>query len=418
MNTGYLPMNELPNLPKVKFLDNQTPPHIITLVLFTSVGALNMNIIPPSLPALQEYFGTEYALVQLALSAYLAMTAILQLIVGPLSDRYGRRPVILGSFAILIIASFVTTFATTFEMYMVGRLTQAVIVTGFVPSRAIVRDMVPMERAASMIGYVTMGMALVPMVGPAVGGLLQEAFGWQSINYFVSALGLVVIILIYFDLGETNQNLSSSFGAQFKEYPELLNSRRFWGYTLTAMFASGSYFAYLGGAPYSAEKHYGLPPSEIGLYFGIIAIGYIGGNFISGKMTNTLGIHKMMLIGSIIVILGIMTSITLVQLGLSHPAALFVPIAAVGFGNGMTLPSTMAGIVSVRPHLAGSASGLGGALMIGGGAVLSVLAGVLLTPTSGPLPLLYVMLFSALMSVVTIFFTNEVEKNIANAAAQ
>lgn len=411
-------MNDVSNLPKVKFLNNQTPPHILTLVLFTSVGALNMNIIPPSLPALQEYFNTEYALVQLALSAYLAMTAVLQLIVGPLSDRYGRRPVILISFAILIIASYVTTFATSFEMYMAGRLTQAVIVTGFVLSRAIVRDMVPMEKAASMIGYVTMGMALVPMVGPAIGGILQETFGWQSINYFVSGLGLAVLVLIYFDLGETNQNLSTSFGAQFKEYPELITSRRFWGYTLTAMFASGSYFAYLGGAPYSAEKHFGLAPSVIGLYFGIIAIGYIGGNFISGRMAEKFGIHKMMMHGAIIVNIGIAISIALFVFGVNHPAALFIPIAAVGFGNGMTLPSTMAGIVSVRPHLAGSASGLGGALMIGGGAVLSVLAGVLLTPTSGPLPLLYVMLFSGVMCVVTIMYTNQVEINIANDTAK
>lgn len=410
-------MNNDSKLPKVKFLDKHTPPHIITIVLFTSVGALNMNIIPPSLPALQQFFNTEYALVQLALSAYLAMTALLQLVVGPLSDRYGRRPVIIYSFIILIIASFVTTYATTFEMYMAGRLTQAVIVTGFVLSRAVVRDMVPIEKAASMIGYVTMGMALVPMVGPAIGGLLQEAFGWQSINYFVSGLGLAVLILVYFDLGETNQHLSSSFGAQFKEYPELLTSRRFWGYTLTSMFAAGSYFAYLGGAPYSAEHHFGLPPSVIGLYFGIIAIGYIGGNFLSGRLTQTVGIHKMMLYGSIIVNIGILISIVMFELGASHPAALFIPVAAVGFGNGMTLPSTMAGIVSVRPHLAGSASGLGGALMIGGGAALSVLAGVLLTPTSGPLPLLYIMLFSGFMSVLTIYYTAKVEKNIVNAAA-
>lgn len=410
-------MNDVTKLPKVKFLDKHTPPHILTLVLFTSVGALNMNIIPPSLPALQQFFDTEYALVQLALSAYLAMTAVLQLIVGPLSDRYGRRPVIIYSFIILIIASFVTTFATTFEMYMAGRLTQAVIVTGFVLSRAVVRDMVPLEKAASMIGYVTMGMALVPMVGPAIGGLLQETYGWQSINYFVSGIGLAVLVLIYFDLGETNLNISPSFGAQFKEYPELLSSRRFWGYTLTSMFASGSYFAYLGGAPYSAEHHFGLAPSTIGLYFGIIAIGYIGGNFLSGRLTQTLGIHKMMLYGSIIVNIGIVVSIMLFVMGAVHPTALFIPIAAVGFGNGMTLPSTMAGIVSVRPNLAGSASGLGGALMIGGGAVLSVLAGVLLTPNSGPLPLLYVMLFSGLMSVATILYTNQVEKNIANAVA-
>lgn len=410
-------MNDSTGLPAAQFLNNKTPPHIITLVLFTGVGAMNMNIILPSLPAMADYFNTDYAIVQLALSAYLGMTAILQLLVGPLSDRYGRRPIILISFCIFIVASLLTATATSFEMYMLGRLIQAAIVSGYALSRAIVRDIVPMEEAASMIGYITMGMALVPMLSPTIGGLLQEFFGWQSINILTAILGGAILVLIYFDLGETNQNPTTSFGAQFKEYPDLITSRRFWGYTLTSTFASGSYFAYLGGAPYSAEQHFGLSPSTIGLYFGLVAIGYMGGNFLSGRYTKKVGIHKMMLNGGVIVNIGISISIVLFLMGINHPAALFVPIIAVGLGNGMTLPSTMAGIVSVRPHLAGSASGLGGALMIGGGASLSVLAGILLTPTSGPLPLLYLMLASGIASILSILYTAKVEKSIANQQA-
>lgn len=401
-------------LPKAVLFNNKTPPHIFTLVMLAGIGALNMNIILPSLPALAKYFAEDYAIVQLALSAYLGMTAALQLIVGPLSDRFGRRPIIIGSFIIFTLASLMTAMATSFEMYMVGRLIQAVIVTGYTLSRAIIRDMVPMSKAASMIGYVTMGMALVPMIGPTIGGLFEETIGWQSVNYFVATLGVFMFVLVWVDLGETNLSPSTSFGAQFKEYPELFSSRRFWGYTLTAMFASGSYFAFLGGAPYAAENYFGLSPSQLGMYFGTTAIGYMSGNFLSGRYSQKYGIHKMMLSGGVVATFGIILSTILFTFGAVHPAAFFIPFMAVGMGNGMTLPSSMAGIVSVRPHLAGSAAGLGGAMMIGGGAALSVLAGILLTPTSGPLPLLLLMLTSALASILTILYTSKVERAVGN----
>ena len=376
-----------------------------------------MNIILPSLPALSDYFNTDYALVQLTLSAYLAMTAVLQLITGPLSDRYGRRPVILGSLTIFIVATLVTTMATSFEMFLTARLLQAAIVTGYTLSRAMVRDMVPMHQAASMIGYVTMGMALVPMIGPGLGGLLEENYGWQSIYYLMSALGLITLIVVWFDQSETNQNRSTSFTAQFRSYPELLRSRRFWGYAFSVMFASGSYFAFLGGAPYVAENYFGLTPAIVGSYFASLAIGYIIGNFFSGRYAGKIGIAKMMLIGTIVTAIGIAIAIAAALAGASHAASFFFPLISVGLGNGLTLPSANAGLVSVRPHLAGSASGLGGAIMIGGGAALSVFAGIVLTPTSGPAPLLWLMEISALFSIAATLYTNRIERTFVKHEA-
>ncbi|MGB7287796.1 MAG: MFS transporter, partial [Salaquimonas sp.] len=145
-----------------RFLNRRTPPHIFTLILLAGMGALNMNLILPSLPAMTEYFKTDYAIMQLAISAYLGMTAILQLIVGPLSDRYGRRPVIIFGMAVFVLSSLAAAFATSVELFMLARLTQATVVSGYALSRAVVRDMFPMEQAASMIGYVTMGMTLIP----------------------------------------------------------------------------------------------------------------------------------------------------------------------------------------------------------------------------------------------------------------
>jgi DHA1 family bicyclomycin/chloramphenicol resistance-like MFS transporter len=395
-----------------KLLDRNTPPHILTLVLIAGMGALNMNLILPSLPAMTAWFKTDYAVMQLAISAYLAMTAVMQLIVGPLSDRYGRRSVMIGGLAIFILATIAAALSTSVEMFLAARMVQASIVSGFTLSRAIIRDMVPLEQAASMIGYVTMGMTLIPMIGPAIGGILQENFGWQSIFWFTAVVGFITFIVVVFDLQETNQHKSTSMGAQFRAYPELLKSRRFWGFTFSAMFASGTFFAFVGGAPYVAENHLKLSPSSLGLYFGIIAIGYMTGNFLSGRFATRTGIFPMMIYGAISATIGITLSLLWFELGFSHPIGFFGPLLLVGMGNGLTLPSANAGMVSVRPHLAGSAAGLGGAIQIGGGAALSVLASVWLTPASGPAPLLILMLVTGIFGIAATLYTRNVARQM------
>ena len=405
-------------MPRGRFLDLTTPPHIVTLVLIAGIGALNMNALLPSLPAMAAWFGTDYAVMQLAISAYLAMTAVLQLIVGPLSDRFGRRPVLIGAITIFVAATIAAALAPTIEIFMAARLAQAVVIAGFVLSRAIVRDMVPLEQAASMIGYVTMGMTLVPMVGPLLGGFLQELFGWQSIFWMTAAAGLVVLATTALDLKETNLHRSASMTSQFRSYPELFASRRFWGFVFSSMFASGMFFAFIGGAPYVAQQHLGLSPSALGMYFVFIIMGYTLGNFLSGRYAARAGIFTMMIAGAIAAAAGIALSLLFFALGGSHAAGFFGPLFLVGLGNGMVLPSANAGMVSVRPHLAGSAAGLGGAIQIGGGAALSVLAGHLLTPQSGPAPLLWLMLIAGLLGIVATFFTRYIDRQMAAVGRQ
>jgi MFS transporter, DHA1 family, multidrug resistance protein len=391
-------------MPPARFLDPRTPPHIVTLVLMAALGALNMNVFLPSLPGMARYFNADYALVQLTVSAYLAGTAFLQIFIGPLSDRFGRRPVMLVSIWLFLGATLICVFAPTIEILLVGRVLQAVVVAGLVLSRAIVRDIVGPAQAASMIGYVTMGMTLVPMVGPALGGFLDQMFGWQA-NFILTFLfGVMVLIVCWRDQGETNQAMSANFVEQFRAYPELLKARRFWGYTLTATFASGAFFSFLGGGPYVANVILGMTPAELGYHFFFIAFGYMIGNFLTARFSVNVGLNAMMVIGNLISALGMALSIGLFWSGFFHPMAFFGPIFFVGFGNGMALPNANAGIVSVRPRLAGSASGLGGALMIGGGALLSVLAGSLLSEESGPYPLLYVMFSSSIAGVAAALY--------------
>jgi MFS transporter, DHA1 family, multidrug resistance protein len=258
-------------------------------------------------------------------------------------------------------------------------------------------------------------MTIVPMIGPALGGVLDQLFGWQA-NFAVTLVfGLAVGAIAYAALGETNRFQSTSFAAQFRNYPKLARSRRFWGYTLTATFASGAFFSFLGGGPYVASVVLGMQPAELGLYFFFIALGYMIGNFISGRYSTTVGINPMMIAGNLIAASGMVLSLALFAAGLYHPMSFFGPIFFVGLGNGVTLPNANAGIVSVRPDLAGSASGLGGAMMIGGGAVLSVVASSLLSPTSGPYPLLIVMLLTALAGVAASLYVVYVARSMARA---
>ncbi|MEJ6401412.1 multidrug effflux MFS transporter [Yoonia sp. 2307UL14-13] len=400
-------------MPLIRFLDRTTPPHILTLILITGMSALNMSIFLPSLATMTDYFQTDYAIMQISLSGYLAATAVLQIFIGPISDRFGRRKMVLGSLILFVFATIGTYYAQTIETFLFFRIMQAAVATSMALSRAIVRDMVPQAEAASMIGYVTMGMAIVPMVGPMIGGALDQAFGWQATFIFLAIMGLSVLTLCYFDLGETVKQGGVSFADQVKGYPELIRSPRFWGYVLCSAFSSGAFFALLGGASFIADGIYGLSPLWSGIALGAPAIGYALGNFLSGRFSVQMGINWMAAAGALVTITGMGLSLTLTLLGVDHPLNFFGFCVFLGIGNGMTLPNVMAGSISVRPHLAGTASGLGGAFMIGGGAALSQFAGGLLTVETGTLPLQVVMLTVSILALMSIIFVVWREKRIA-----
>ncbi len=395
-----------------RFLDRNSPPHIATLILLAGLSALTMNIFLPSLPGMTAHFNTEYRLIQLSVALYLAVNAGLQLLMGPVSDRWGRRPVILWGLGLFLVATLGCILAPDITVFLLFRMIQASVVVAMVLSRAIVRDMVPQDRAASMIGYVTMGMAVVPMVGPAIGGILDEMFGWQANFWLLFVLGAALFWLCWRDLGETAPLTGRSLAQQFRDYPALLTSRRFWGYALAAGLSSGSFFAYLGGAPFVGDRVFGLPPATLGLLFGAPAIGYFTGNFLSGRFSTRIGVNRMVLWGAMANAGGIALNLLLFTLGLGTPLSFFGLMAFMGLGNGMVIPNATAGALSIRPDLAGTASGLSGALMIGIGAALSALAGLMLTPDSGAFALLGIMLCSGLAAIGTILLVIRRERRL------
>jgi len=396
----------------VRFLDKTSPPHISTLILLSGIGALAMNMFLPSLPAMAEYFDADYSVMQLSVPLYLLCSAVLQVIIGPVSDNLGRRNVLLWGLAIYMVATVGCIYAPTTAVFLAFRCVQAIVAVSMVLSRAVVRDMFAQDKAASMIGYVTMGMALVPMISPAVGGLLEQSFGWQATFWAMFWIGGLVLAITWFDLGETHVASGRTLAQQFAEYPELLGSPRFWGYSMAAACCSGAFFAYLGGAPFVGSVVFGMEPAELGLYFGAPAVGYFLGNFITARKATVVGVNTLVLWGCLANAVGGSVSMLIFLLGYGSPLSFFGMMTLVGLGNGLCIPNATAGLLSVRPHLAGTASGLGGAIMIGGGAGLSILAGALLSEETGAYPLLWIMLATAVAGVASILVVIRRERAI------
>ena len=398
--------------PKPVFLNRETQPSMLMLVLLASISALAMNSFLPSLPNMAEHFGSSTALMGLSVGVYLGTSAIFQILVGPLSDRIGRRTVSLWALIIFSVVSISCVYAPNTFVFMFLRALQAIAACTFVVARAIVRDTTETQASGSKIAYISMGTAICPMFGPALGGLLDGWFGWEANFWFIGGLGIFILLIAYFDLGETVPENTQGFRQQFSEYPELLFSRRFWGYCLASAFGAGAFFAYLGGGPFVGSIVYNLSPEMLGLYFGAPAIGYFFGNFLSGRFTIRFGIDAMILWGLWIIFFGLSLSMVCSYVGYGTVETFFGFMIFVGLGNGLTIPNATAGMLSVRPHLAGTASGLGGAMMIAIGAALSTLAGAFLIPGSNEMPLLMLMWFSSLSGVAVIIYVRQRNKRL------
>lgn len=387
-----------------------SPPRTTTLIMLAGLSVLSLNMFLPSLSSMAATFKADYAVVSLAIGGYLAMTAILQLIIGPLSDRFGRRPVLLAGLLVFAAASLGCVLATNVWVFLAFRLAQGVIISGWVISMAIIRDTSEPQEAASLIGYVTMAMAIAPMLGPMIGGLLDELLGWRSNFIFYAAAGVILLTLCWADAGETNTSPSETLEKQLRTYPELFSSRRFWGYTVCMAFSTGSFYAFLAGVPLVADAIFNLSPSSLGFYMGTITAGFMTGSFLSGRYSKRFALTTMVLSGRIVACTGLVAGLAFLSLGIVHVTTLFAPVILVGVGNGLTTPGCSAGILSVRPKLAGSASGLAGALTVGGGATLSSITAALLTEGNAAFMLLGMMLFCSVMGLLATLYVMSVDR--------
>lgn len=363
--------------------DGRSAPHLNTLILLTAMSVLSLNMFLPSLSAIADDFGVDYAVANLSMGAFLAVTVVLQVIIGPLSDRYGRRPVMLIGMVVFTLGSVWCFWAQDIVGFLAGRMLQAAGVVGIALSRAVVRDMHGPKEAASMLGYISMVMAIAPMTGPTIGGFLHEAFGWRSNFAVYGLIGAGLLWLTWRDLGETNTNRAATMGEQFVTYPELLKSRRFWGYALCSSLSVGAFYIYITGIVLVGVAVFGLRPTTVGMTVGAIAVGFSLGSFLSGRLAKRVPLWTLMIGGRVVGLVGLSVGFVIVLAGFVHPVSYVGAVIFVGLGNGLTLPSTNSGAMSVRPKLAGSASGLSGAMSVAMGAALTSLTGAVLTPENG-----------------------------------
>ncbi|HTN98442.1 MAG TPA: multidrug effflux MFS transporter [Nordella sp.] len=354
------------------------PPFLI-LVAVSAIGPLALNMFMPSMPGLQATFGVSYGTVQLTLTLYLVGLAVCQLFYGPLSDRYGRRPLLLAGLALFVIASIASALATSIETLILARLVQALGgASGIVLSRAIVRDLYHGEKGASVLGYITMAWVLAPMIAPVIGGYLDQIWGFRSSFVLLALIGALTLIIAWFTLHETNFNRRTDGRLwQSAHYGRIFASRQFRGYATTLAFASAVFFTFLAFAPFLTVNIMGRSAVEYGLWFILVSFGYMIGNFLSGRYSVLIGNDRMVLFGNLMTLAGAGLCLLLALLGFLTPLALFAPMLLCALGNGLTIPNGTIRAISVDPLLVGTAAGLLGFVQMGISAVISQGVGAL-----------------------------------------
>jgi len=351
----------------------------VILVAISTVGPLGLNIFVPSMPGLQHTFQASSGMVQATLTVYIAAIALCQLFYGPLSDRYGRRPVLLAGLALYVAASLACALAPTIEVLIVARGVQAIGgASGMILSRAIVRDLHERDKAASVLGYITMAWVLAPMVAPLVGGLLDEAFSFRASFALLAVIGAAVWIATWRSLRETNRHCDPGTPLiRPSVYAGLARNPAFLSYAATIAFASAVFFCYLAMAPFVIIAVRGYSPITYGLWSFAPALGYMCGNFLSGRYSQAQGVDRMIGYGNAVTLAGAGVMLGFAVGGFVHPASLFLPMALCTLGNGLTIANGISAAISTDPKAIGSAAGIAGAFQMALAAVIAQLVGQL-----------------------------------------
>jgi MFS transporter, DHA1 family, multidrug resistance protein len=386
----------------------RTPWRLLALLIaMAGMSSLSLNILVPAMPGLATKLAADPAHVQLTVSLYLMGLAAAQLVFGPLSDRFGRRPVVLAGLALATVASTAAIFAASIATLVIARVAQSLgASTGQTIGRAIIRDLYDRQHAASMIGLVTSVVVLMPMVAPLIGGILDTLFGWEAIFAFTAVLSFAICAWALLDLPETrNLSLAPNLERHFRaDLAALAASPRFFGYALCAGLGSAPFFSFLGAAPHVVVSMLGRTSAEYGLWFFVPSIGFMAGNFAVSRLTARFGIDALIWWGIALTIAGCLLNVSVyVALPGWEMATIFLPQIVIGFGNGLLLPTSIAGAVSIRPQVAGTASGVTGFVQMGIAAVAAQLGGHVIAHAADALPMLLLMLIFGAATAIAVF---------------
>lgn len=333
---------------------------IAFLTMVVALGPISTDLYLPSLPSIALDLKSDTAGVQLTLSVFLIGFAVSQLIYGPLSDRYGRRPVLLGALIIYLAATVACGLAASIEWLIGARFVQALgACAGPVVGRAVVRDVFGRDRSARVLSYMALAMALAPAIGPIIGGYLETGFGWRANFVALGIFGIIALAGIWILLPETNSapNMSATRpGKLLSNYLFLARDPLYMGYVFLSTFSYAGIFSFISGSAFVLINTMGLSPSNYGLCFAAVVVGYMIGTYASGRFTRYFGINRMILIGTLFKCAGGFSGVALSICSELSVAAIVLPTVVFLIGTGLTMPNAMAGAIGPFPQMAGTAS--------------------------------------------------------------
>ncbi|MGH7365617.1 MAG: multidrug effflux MFS transporter [Candidatus Rokuibacteriota bacterium] len=361
----------------------------VLLTAVVGLGALSIDMFLPSLPAIAAGFATAPATAQLTVTLFLMAFAAAQLVYGPLSDRLGRRWVLIGGLGLYTVAGLACALAPTISVLIGARVFQALGGgAGPVVARAVIRDLHDRERAARVFSYMSMAQSLNPMLAPIVGGYVHEAYGWRAVFFVLTGLGALFVALMAAGVSETNVRRDPTAlrpEQMGRNVAGLLTDRSYLAYVLVNALMFGGQFAFISGSSFVLIGVLGVSPSVFGLCFGAVALGIMIGTFLSGRFGPALGLDRTILAGTA---LGATAGVILAGLawsGILTVAAVIAPMFVFAVGLGLTLPNGMAGAIGPFPHMAGLAAAVAGFVQMTGSALYSVAVGRFYDGTARPM---------------------------------
>ena len=370
-------------------------PALWLLALITLSGTLAMHIFVPALPLVATDLGVGKAGVQLTLSAYIIGLSVAQLVYGPISDQFGRRPALVLGMALFTVASLVALAASSLPLLIATRFVQALGGgAGLVLGRAIVRDMTSGTDAARKQSLMNLMVMVGPGLSPLVGSLLAETTGWRSIFAALSLLGLANLFLIWRRLPETAVLAGRERVGVLARYARLLRMPAFVGYAVGGGFATTALYAFIGAAPFIFVDQLHRPAGEVGAYLMLNIVGVWFGSFTASRLIGRFATRRLMILGNLVSLGSALVLLAAVLGGALSLVTVLAPILALSFGAGLASPMALSEALSVEPAIAGSASGLYGFAQMTIGALCAGLSSI------GPDPALAVALVLTMAGLV------------------
>ena len=361
----------------------------VLLAALSAIGPLTTDMYLPSLPDIARLLGASTAETQLTISSYLVGFAIGQIFYGPLADRHGRKPVLIGAMALYCAASLVCALSTSIEMLIAARALQALGgAGGIVLARAIVRDLYSGARAGRELSLIGAVMALAPVLAPLIGGVLQTALGWRSVFFTLVVAGLAGAAIVWPLMPETLSQRAAhpvTPASMLKSYRIVARNPAYLAYLGIASTSFAGLFAWISGSSFVLQYLYGLTPFQFGVAFAVGSAGYMAGTTLAARLVMRHELDRTLGYGAAAMAAGGIAMVLAVGFGLASAAALVLPMALYLAGLGMVLPQAIAGAMTPFPERAGAASALLGFVQQSTAALCGALVGVLLGSTAWPL---------------------------------